>query len=228
MPNTITIATEGLLQEDGGQGGSCVNVVAREVPKNNVAQSITVRTAAVSTGSAVVARSAPVSVRTQRVAAPVQSARVQRETVIATTGCAVPVSGGGTPSTGSDLFTPSRVNGHILPLRQGQVVCSINGQWFPADSSVQRSEVVGFIIDDALLAGASGQAQMTGLMTMTLAQWELVTDQLGGLVPETPYYLGPSGRMTINPPETVGVVVRVGYAITSTQFSIDIDNPVFL
>ena len=67
-----------------------------------------------------------------------------------------------------------------------------------------------------------------GLLTLTIAQWDLVQTYVGGLVPDADYYLHPSGKITPDP-NNLGsvVVVRLGTAVNTTQLVIDIEPPIF-
>lgn len=134
------------------------------------------------------------------------------------------------PGAGGEagVFTPSRPNGWPWPLYAGQPVCVVNGEFQPASSELGRYEAIGLVFEESIVAGGVGRAQTTGILELTAAQWDLVQTHVGGLVPERPYYLDPSGRMSPIPPENEGVLVRIGFAITKTQFSIDIEPPVIL
>ena len=227
MSNTLTIATEGLLQEEGG--GSCVQVVAREKPAVSVAQQLQQRTVARQAGGISAART-QTQRSVQKQSAPVVAARQQASIVVATTSCpaTATIPPGPTPGGGT-LDTVSKVNGHIQPMYAGQVVCSVAGEWKPAAATLSRFEVVGMLLDEVLNIGVAGRAQTTGVITLTIPQWDLVQTNVGGLVPESVYYLHPSGKIT-HDPELIGtaVLVRVGYAINSTQFSLDIESPILL
>lgn len=228
MTNTLTIATEGLLQEDGGSG-SCVQVVAREKAAVSVSQQLQQRTVARQTGGLSAART-QTQRSVQKQSAPVVAARQQASIVVATTSCpaTATIPPGPTPSGGT-LETVSKVNGHIQPMYAGQVVCSVSGEWKPAAATLSRFEAVGMLLDETLLVGSSGRAQTTGVITLTVPQWDLIQTNVGGLVPEADYYLDPTGKIT-HDPELIGtaVLVRVGYAINSTQFSLDIEPPILL
>jgi hypothetical protein len=228
MSTSLGIATEGLLQEEGG-GGSCVKVVARENITQKVSRSVEQRTAtraANGNSAARVSVQNSASQQTNQVAA----ARLKTAAVVVTTACPATATPTPDPPAGSGtLDTVSKVNGHIQPMYAGQVVCSVAGEWQPAASTLSRFEAVGMLVDEVLLAGAAGRAQTTGVITLTAPQWDLVQTNVGGLVPESDYYLHPAGKIT-HDPDLIGtaVLVRVGYAINNTQFSLDIEPPILL
>ncbi len=226
MSSTLDIATEGLLQQEAQAPGCRPVVVVRQD-----------QTLIVKGGSAaptVTPSAAPninVSADGGKKVASLAAARAavvkepQTDVTVAGMTC---IGGGGSGGTDeSSLFTPSLENGYLYPLRAGQVVCIKSGKFQPATSEIGYYEAVGLVIDSLILAGGFGRAQTTGLIELTTGQWDLVTTHMGGLVPEAPYYLHTSGKLSPDVPAT-GVLVRVGLAITSTQFSIDIEPPVLL
>lgn len=180
--------------------------------------------------STVVTRSCEPRVVSKRVDTRTVS-RVQNQTVVAAVNC--PASGGGgvTPGPGEpgNIFdTVSKTNGYAALMHAGQPVVGLNGTWQPAlaDSSGQH-DAVGLLLFD-LDVGFTGSARTMGLLTLTAAQWDLVQTYVGGLVPDADYYLHPSGRMTPDPNELGDVVVvRLGTAVSRTEFVIDIEPPIF-
>jgi hypothetical protein len=180
--------------------------------------------------STVVTRSCEPRVVSKRVDTRTVS-RVQSQTVIAATSC--PASGGGgvtpDPGTPENIFdTVSKPNGHTALLRAGQPVVGLNGAWLPAAANGSgRHDAVGLLLFD-LDIGFTGRARTMGLLTLTIAQWDLVQTYVGGLVPDADYYLHPSGKITPDP-NNLGsvVVVRLGTAVNTTQLVIDIEPPIF-
>ena len=59
--------------------------------------------------------------------------------------------------------------------------------------------------------GLSGVIATGGPLTASTAQWDAITGQVGGLTPNTRYYLDPTtaGKLTITAPITAGQVARV-------------------
>lgn len=206
----------------------CTVVVARETEKRVVSRSSEPRIVARAGQSGVSAR--PRIERTiAQTSDPAVAARLQTQTVVATTACPATVSPAPDPGPGGDVFdTVSKVNGHVAPMHAGQPVVSVNGQWLPAAAGGGRHDAVGLLLDDVLLVGIAGRARTMGLLTLTAAQWDLVQTYTGGLVPDADYYLHPSGRMTPDSDDLGSVVVvRLGTAVSRTEFVIDIEPPIF-
>jgi len=98
-----------------------------------------------------------------------------------------------------------------------------------ADSSTKQ-KVLGFA-KIPFAVGVIGVVQIADLIEATTDEWDAVTGMVGGLVAGAHYYLDPTtkGRMTTTPPSTDGqYVVRVGWALSSTEFQIDIEPSVLL
>ncbi len=96
-----------------------------------------------------------------------------------------------------------------------------------ADSS-STNKVIGLAYED-VDAGNSGRIQVTGIVTATTGEWDVVTGDSGGLTPNTLYYLSETtgGKLKSVAPAT-GYVSPVGIAVSSTQMKIEILNTVFL
>lgn len=225
---TLTDATDGMLQD--GDGSSCVKVIARENETTSVVAAPRINTTARTPNPVVVARSQPSTVRIAHSVLNQRSARTETEHIVATTSCGATPAPPTAPSPGGmSVFTPSKANGYVQPLYAGQIVCSVSGTWRPATTAPNRADAVGMLVDEMLLIGAAGQAQTTGVLTLTVLQWDEISTSIGGLVPEAMYYLHSSGKISPSPPEASGeVLLRLGYALSSTSFSLDIDTPVLL
>ncbi len=89
--------------------------------------------------------------------------------------------------------------------------------------SPQLPQVIGLLIE----VGAVGQdggtvtVQSSGEVTLTAAQWDLITDGSGGLTQGAIYYLDPTldlfGRLTTTFPTTSGTAIaQVGVALSAT------------
>ena len=90
---------------------------------------------------------------------------------------------------------------------------------YPGDAQVLgRALLVGLLIV-AGQSGATGRTIATGLVTLTVAEWDAVAGTTGGLVPGAVYYLSAtSGKLTGTPPAVHGqYVVQVGVAIAATK-----------
>lgn len=74
--------------------------------------------------------------------------------------------------------------------------------------------------------------QVDGVLTLTTTQWDIVTEETGGLIPGAVYFLSESvtsGRISRTPPVITGnYIVRIGIAVNSTDFEIMIGTPIKL
>jgi hypothetical protein len=69
------------------------------------------------------------------------------------------------------------------------------------------------------LADTATEIQYTGELTLTAAEWDVVTDQSGGLTPDAAYYVSAAvgGHITTVPPVAAGsFVALVGIALSAT------------
>ena len=76
---------------------------------------------------------------------------------------------------------------------------------------------------------AVGLIQTDGIVTASTLEWDAVTGDVGGLTPDTLYYLSETdaGKMKTTPP-TSGYVVPVGPAISDTQLKINLNSTILL
>jgi hypothetical protein len=99
-------------------------------------------------------------------------------------------------------------------------------------NAAATSNVIGLVAKSPSIANATpGPVTTNGLLTATTTEWDAVTGQTGGLVFNTIYYLDPAtaGKMTITAPTTVGqYVLKLGKAISTTEFQVDIGELILL
>lgn len=167
----------------------------------------------------------PHGVAVTQVSSDIEVPQSPRIVEITTGGLQGPPGTPGTNGASSDttVITASKVNGHAYTLTQGAPVCIVSGVFRLATSAAPFNRVVGLVYEDLIVAGATGRAQVGGIMVQPTAEWDLVTIGVGGLVPEASYFLSANGKLSPYPPETVGdYVVRIGVAISSTDLQIDI------
>jgi hypothetical protein len=115
----------------------------------------------------------------------------------------------------------------------GQPVYSVSGTNVDlAQANAQGTiRVIGLTLSTAVNAANPGDVLIDGKLTATTTQWDAVTGQSGGLTPGVNYFLNPAnpGQLTVTAPSTVGeFVVRVGYALSATEFEIEIGQPIKL
>jgi len=77
-----------------------------------------------------------------------------------------------------------------------------------------------------------GIFQVDGKLTLTTTQWDIITEGIGGLLPGKVYFLAESatsGKISHIPPSTLGhYIVKLGIAISTTEFQIMIGTPIKL
>jgi hypothetical protein len=126
----------------------------------------------------------------------------------------------------------SKVNGEANPLIKGTPVYLSNSTTIRrarADAPATKN-VLGFVYDDSIANGGSGNIQTTSIMILTTNEWDAITGSVGGLQPQTDYYLSTitEGRITSVAPGSTGYVCKVGYAISSTEFLIRMEPSIKL
>lgn len=135
-------------------------------------------------------------------------------------------------ASGTVEVAASRENGSPYTLLVGQVVAVNANKWYVASAAPGPwAEAVGFVYEQAgIVAGGTGRAQVGGVFSLLAPQWDLVQDYVGGLVPETPYYLSTTGKISPVPPalDSGMMLARVGYALNSTDMIIEIEPTIQL
>jgi hypothetical protein len=79
------------------------------------------------------------------------------------------------------------------------------------------------------LAAGVGTVQTNCLVVLTTAQWDAVTDQVGGLTPGATYYVSPTtrGHLTTTRPSATGTfTTQVGVALDPTTLIVEPSMPV--
>lgn len=111
---------------------------------------------------------------------------------------------------GTPVF-PSRANAGEVVAARGNVEAT--------------SHVVGLAAETGVV-GNPVLIQTEGTITLTTAQWDVITRDVGGLVPGVPYFLSTGfreGVLTRTEPVTVGQFdVQVGIGLSPTDFLIQI------
>jgi len=89
----------------------------------------------------------------------------------------------------------------------------------------------GLVVGLAVTAGGDGvdvTYQFEGIMTLTTAEWEAITQGGGGLSPGSAFYVSDltTGLITSVQPSTPGhQIILLGYAISETQLQLMINFP---
>jgi hypothetical protein len=93
------------------------------------------------------------------------------------------------------------------------------------------SKVAGIITTTSIASSSTGQLAVSGLVTATTGQWDIVTGGSGGLTANTDYYLDPTtaGKLTTTAPSTVGqYVVFVGRGVSTTVMDVKVARRILL
>lgn len=234
--STLSSVTDGQLCDEGTTPGCPPKVVVQDNSSQTVVAPTTTRVVADSRQTATVTlrQSSPVVVSGSPAPAVVVSSATQR--VLATggqqgvQGPAGDVGPAGPPgASAGQPVTTSYVSAHPTPLLRGMPVCVVSGQLRRATSIGPYAEAVGLVYDEVIVEGAAGRVQTGGTMTLTALEWDAVTDMLGGLAPEQTHFLTATGAMTPFPAEDAGqYIAPIGYAVSATEFLIDIDSRILL
>jgi hypothetical protein len=136
-------------------------------------------------------------------------------------------------ATVSEIDSISMTNGNASSITIGQAVYveaagSVDLAQANASSTV---ELLGLVKSTSIAAAASGTIQTDGILTATTVQWDAVTGGTGGLTAGSVYYLDPdaAGHLTSTAPTTAAdYVVRVGLALSTTDFDITVSIPILL
>lgn len=139
----------------------------------------------------------------------------------------------------SDIHTTAN-NSNVVSLRNVDSVTLVPGQavYLYGAGTVKRAKADAFstggvvgLASASIIANASGSIIIGGVVTLTAAQWNVVTGGSGGLTVGSRYFLDPStaGRLTTTSPTTPGQVnTLIGLALSSVQLLLSIEPPVLL
>ncbi len=129
-------------------------------------------------------------------------------------------SGGGGTGANSYIHVTNSGGETFLP---GMPVCKVGSSYLRARSTAPRQNCLGFAVE-AASPGEQLKIQTAGLMSMSAENWDLVTNEVGGLSTSMFYYVDENSKVTLNAPtEFPHYLVKLGYALNNTDFLIDID-----
>jgi len=157
------------------------------------------------------------------------------------------VGGSGSPATVSYVDTQisnlltlinsiigsQQQNVDSVPLVFGQPVCVEPTGIVRADATtINSSRVFGLVSSNQINIGGFGAVTTTGVMTNTITFWnQVIMGATTGLIPDQYYFLDPAnpGYITTTVPTTTGVfMINVGLAISTTEFEVNINDPILL
>lgn len=112
----------------------------------------------------------------------------------------------------------------------GTPVYTSGGDAIPAQADAQSTiRVAGLVADVSVADGDPANILVDGILSATTGQWDAITGQVGGLTEGADYFLDAAspGQLTTTAP-TTGFVVRVGHALSATEFEIEVQQPIKL
>jgi len=121
-------------------------------------------------------------------------------------------------------------SGGAIVIGQPVYVNGVNVDLAQADAQ-STIRVAGLVVDITVADASPAEIVVDGILTATTGQWDAVTGQVGGLTPGADYFLsaGTAGQMSTTAPSANGeFVVRVGHALSTTEFEIEIQQPIKL
>lgn len=98
-------------------------------------------------------------------------------------------------------------------------------------NAANTAAAIGLWADVTTPSAGSGNCAVVGILTATTAQWDAVTNQVGGLVFGSLYYLDPTnvGHLTTTVPTAAGQFrTLVGQALSTTSMRVMPQFPVAL
>ncbi|USV40967.1 hypothetical protein [Xanthomonas phage BUDD] len=129
-------------------------------------------------------------------------------------------SGGGGGGSSQVIFVTNTGGETFLP---GMPVCKVGNSYLRARSTGPRQTCLGLAVE-ASNPGEQLKIQQAGLFTLSPENWDLVTNQVGGLATTMFYYVNIDSQLTMTPPtDFPEYLVKVGYALNNTDFLIDLD-----
>ena len=152
-----------------------------------------------------------------------------KKALVITAGQIEQLQAGDTLDIGNTIVKTNDQGGAIVI---GQPVYVVGVTVLLAQANAQAAiRVAGLVLDLSVDDQDPANILLDGKLTATTGQWDAVTGQTGGLTPGANYFLDPTtpGMLTLTAPTTVGqFVVRVGYAVSATEFEIEIGQPIKL
>lgn len=112
----------------------------------------------------------------------------------------------------------------------GTPVYVSSGDAEPAQADAQGTiRVAGVVADISVADGNPVNILVDGKLEATTTQWDAITGQTGGLTEGADYFLDEAnpGQMKTTAP-TTGFVVRLGHALSTTEFEVEIQQPIKL
>lgn len=136
--------------------------------------------------------------------------------------------GGGGGGSGDGNILRAYRNFDTVNLPRGSPVYSPSpGQMFGALGNLSGRNVIGLVAASSdVVPGAQDDVLVDGTLVASTAEWEVVTGMVGGLVRGRKYCLDLNVpgklRLSVTPTGTQQYLVNVGYAISATEFKLEV------
>jgi hypothetical protein len=135
-------------------------------------------------------------------------------------------------STASNNIYTSFTNGDSFPILKGMPVRKISSSAVAlANGSAGKYTVIGVAAEN-ISVGAVGLVLIEGVLGATTAEWQLVTSVAGGLSSTGGRYFlnwtsaGLQSNINTNLAPSPSYLVAVGYAVSSTELKLEIEDPI--
>lgn len=138
-----------------------------------------------------------------------------------------PMGPSGPPgSTEAPALSALNTSGLDMP-RCTPVGMNVSGTLVQADG-VTNVHAIGLVQQAVLWHGAYGLVQTGGELVASVAEWEAVVGEVGGLIPGARYFLSATAGQLTRAPAGVSAVAPVGRASSTTRMSVDIEPLIYL
>jgi hypothetical protein len=119
--------------------------------------------------------------------------------------------------------------GNTIPI--GTPVIASSGNAILAKADAQSTIRVAGLASETANDNTSFEVLADGIQTATLAEWDVITGETGGLSEGLDYFLSAAteGKLTVNAPDAQGeFVLRIGFALSPTEMEVEIGQPIKL
>jgi hypothetical protein len=135
-------------------------------------------------------------------------------------------------STSSDKVLLTNVSAEVIP-PGAPVYVAGDGEVTRAQAdAVGTASVIGLACESIPAFTGFGLIQVDGIVTLTTSQWDVITDDFGGLVPNFIYYLShvtpPPMLQTAVPTGSGNFITVVGIALSKTKMKLIIERPIII
>lgn len=129
----------------------------------------------------------------------------------------------------ADEATLTNSSASAIPIGTPIYISAANACEPSRANATGTAKVVGLVSAVSIAASGTGTIRKDGTLPATTAQWDAITEQVGGLTPGSTYFLSEAtaGKLTTTAP-TTGWIVPVGVALSTTDFEIQIGDRVRL